>query len=300
MPKSVVFSVLLVVAMFFWGASWPSSKVLVGYTSADVVTFWRFFVAFLASLPLIAVLRIPLRIDGKAFRYLLFAAILNCLYSLMFFVGLNYGSAGKGGVLVTTITPVFVYLLTFGLHKIQKNTNRQMKGNEILGLFLGVVAGICLLDLGSSQTIFSKFNTFFILCALDWAVLTLVCHRLRIHPIAINFYITLFSVVLFSPIFLVQPAILEIFNFDLHFWLMLFTIGVLSTAVGTSIYYMGIAQVGAEKASSFQLLVPIFALLTSYFILGEIPSLLTLVGGGIAIFAIYLINLYKPKIRKNQ
>ncbi|WP_299546927.1 DMT family transporter [uncultured Helicobacter sp.] len=295
MSKGVVFSILLVVAMFFWGASWPSSKVLVTYTSADVVTFWRFFIALFASIPLVIILKIPLKIDSKAFKFLLAAAVFNCLYSLMFFVGLNYGSAGKGGVLVTTITPVFVYLLTFMLYRIQNGVNKRVKGNEALGLILGIVAGICLLDLGNLQILFSKFNVFFVLCALDWAILTLVCQRIRIHPIAINFYITLFSVALFSPIFLIQPEMLEIFHFDLRFWLMLLTISVLSTAIGTSIYYMGIAQVGAEKASSYPLLVPVFALLTSYFILGEIPSLLTLVGGVIAIFATYLINLYKPK-----
>lgn len=295
MSKSVVFSILLIIAMFFWGASWPSSKILVSYTSADVVTFWRFFIALLASIPLIIILKIPLAIDSKSFKYLLFVAVLNCLYSLMFFAGLNYGSAGKGGVLVTTITPVFVYLLTFILHRIQNGVNKEVKKNEALGLFLGIVAGICLLDLGEFQMLFGKFNVFFVLCALDWAILTIVCQRIRIHPIAINFYITLFSVILCSPIFLIQPIILDVFNYDLRFWSMLLVIAVLSTAVGTSIYYMGIAQVGAEKASSYPLLVPIFALLTSYFILGEIPSILTLIGGGIAIFAIYLINLYKPK-----
>ncbi|MCI5968593.1 DMT family transporter [Helicobacter sp.] len=299
MSKSVVFSILLVCAMLFWGASWPSSKVLVGYTGADVITFWRFFFALLASIPLVIALRIPLKIDGKAFKFLLIATVLNCLYSLMFFVGLNYGSAGKGGVLVTTMTPVFVYVLTFWLYKTQKDSSKVMRGNEILGLILGVLAGICLLDLGNLQTLFSKFNVFFVLCALDWAILTLVCQRVRIHPVAINFYITLFSAVLFSPIFLMQSAMLEIFSFDLRFWCMLLIIAVLSTAIGTSIYYMGIAQVGAQKASSYPLLVPVFALVTSFLILGEIPSVLTLIGGCIAIFAIYLINLYKPKQSRN-
>ena len=86
---------------------------------------------------------------------------------------------------------------------------------------------------------------------------------------------------------------LDIFSFDARFWTMLFVVSVLSTAIGTSIFYMGVAQIGAEKASSYQLLVPLIALVTSYFILDEIPSLLTLFGGGIAIFAIYLINVYK-------
>ena len=292
MRKELIFSILLVVAMTFWGSSWASSKVLTSYTSADVITFWRFFFALMASIPLVIILRIPIRIDGSALKYLFLASITNCAYSIMFFIGVNYGAAGKGGVLVTTLTPVFVYLLTYWIHKIQNNP-KMMRGNEILGLTLGIIAGICLLDLGNLSVLFSKSNVFFVLCALDWAVLTLICQRVRIHPIAINFYITLFSVLLSSPIFFFESAMLDIFSFDARFWTMLFVVSVLSTAVGTSIVYMGVAQIGAEKASSYQLLVPLIALVASYFILGEIPSLLTLFGGGIAIFAIYLINVYK-------
>lgn len=293
--KNSVFYILLVIAMSFWGASWAASKVLVEYASADVVTFWRFFFALIASIPIVILLKIPLRIDKNAFKFLFLAAICNCLYSLLYFVALRFGSAGKGGVLVTTLIPVFAYLLTFGFYKFKKDSTQKMKPNEILGLLLGIVAGGCLLNLGSMQQLFGKFNTFFVLCALDWAVLTLICRNLRIHPVAINLYITLFSVLLFSPIFAFEPTMFSVFEFEFRFWLMLFVVAVLSTAVGTSIYYLGVARVGATQASSFNLLVPATALLSSFVILGEIPSVLTLVGGSIAVFATYLINLYQPK-----
>ncbi len=235
-----------------------------------------------------------MRLNGKDLKLLLFATFFNCLYSVMFFVGLHYGSAGKGGVLVTTMTPIFVCLFASILRKIKKDTSRKMKAHEILGLCLGVIAGVCLLNLGTIAQLLSKFNLFFILCAMDWAVLTLICQRTRVHPIAINFYTTLFSVLFSSVIFAFQPAMFEIFSFDGRFWVMMAIVAVLSTAIGTSIYYLGIAQVGAEKASSYPLLVPAFALFTSYVILGEIPRLLTLIGGGIAVCAIYFINLYRP------
>ena len=293
--KNILFYILLVMAMGFWGASWAASKVLIEYASADVVAFWRFFFALLASCEIVFFLKIPLRIDKSALKFLSFAAFLNCLYSIMYFIGLNYGSAGKSGVLVTTLIPIFAYLLTFGFYKLKKDSTRVMKKNEILGLFLGILAGICLLDLGSWQQLFGKSNVFFVLCALDWAILTLVCRNLRIHPVAINLYITFLSVLLFSPIFFFQPSMLDIFTFEFRFWWMMFIVAVLSTAVGTSIYYMGVARVGATQASSFNLLVPATALLSSFIILREIPSVLTLLGGSLAVFATYLINLYQPK-----
>ena len=55
----------------------------------------------------------------------------------------------------------------------------------------------------------------------------------------------------------------------MKFWSMIFVVAVLSTAIGTSIYYMGIAKLGATRASSYQLLVPAMALGSSYLILGE-------------------------------
>ena len=88
---------------------------------------------------------------------------------------------------------------------------------------------------------------------------------------------------------------LDVFTFESRFWWMMFIVAVLSTAVGTSIYYMGVARVGATQASSFNLLVPATALISSFIILGEIPSVLTLIGGSLAVFATYLINLYQPK-----
>ncbi len=278
--------------MAFWGSSWAGGKILVQYTSADIVAFWRFFFAFVASIPLIFIFKIPLRINIENFRFLFLAACLNGLYSILFFMGLNYGSAGKGGVLVTTLIPIFAYLLAYFFYR---KDNRSIKPNEVLGLTIGIISGVCLLNLGSFEELFGKFNMLFLLCALDWAILTLVCQKIRIHPLAINFYITFLSTLFYLPLFLFKPQIIEVFSYDLRFWGMMFVVAVLSTTIGTSIYYMGIAKLGITKASSFQLLVPAMALGSSYLILGEIPSLLTIFGGILAIFATYLINIHKPK-----
>ncbi|MDY5615351.1 MULTISPECIES: DMT family transporter [unclassified Helicobacter] len=292
MQKNLIFSILIVIAMAFWGSSWACGKVLVQYASADIIAFWRFFFAFIASIPLIMLLKVPLRINTENLKFLLVAACLNGIYSIFFFMGLNYGSAGKGGVLVTTLIPIFAYLLAYFF---SRKENKSIKANEILGLGIGIISGICLLDLGGFEELFGKFNTFFLFCALDWAILTLVCQRIRIHPLAINFYITFLSMLFYSPLFFFKPQMLEIFHYDMKFWSMIFVVAVLSTAIGTSIYYMGIAKLGATRASSYQLLVPAMALGSSYLILGEIPSLLTIFGGILAIFATYLINIHKPK-----
>lgn len=192
-------------------------------------------------------------------------------------------------MLVTTLTPIFTYLLVMAIIFWQTRTTPKIPKNEIIGLCLGIFSGILLLNLGSIDELFGKFNTFFILCAFDWALMSIFTQKIRTNPLVMNFYITLFSLFAFVPIFF-KPETYFLFSAPLRFWFHLFCVAILSTLVGTSIYYLGIKELGSAKANSFMLLVPASALLCSYFVLDETPTLLTLFGTALAVCAIYLIN----------
>lgn len=293
--------VAMVFAMFFWGGSWASSKVLVGYAPSHIIAFWRFFFVLVICFALMLILRKSFAFDKNSFKLVVLCGILNSLYSLLFFAGLNYGQAGRGGVLVTTATPLFAYLLMYSFlaYKVYKNKSPLAKipKNESIGLILGVISGLCLLELGSFGELFGKFNAFFLLASFDWAVMSFVTQRLRMHPLVINFYITLISVLCFTPLFFSADTYF-IFEADGFFWANLCFIALFSTVIGTGIYYLGIQYLGAIKANTFLLLVPATSLLTSYLLLGEIPSLLTLFGATLAVVAIYLINIY-GKMRRS-
>lgn len=280
---------LMALAMFFWGLSWASSKVLVAYSDAYTIAFWRFFFVLVGLFVLILILKIPLATPRKFIKWIVLASICNVIYSVLYFAALNYGQAGKGGVLVTTLTPIFTYLLVLFIIFWQKRSLQKVPKNEIIGLCLGIISGFFLLNLGSVDELFGKFNTFFILCAFDWALMSIFTQKIRTNPLVMNFYITLFSLVAFVPIWF-EPATYFLFEAPLRFWFHLFCVAILSTLVGTSIYYVGIKELGSAKANSFMLLVPASALICSYFVLGEKPSLLTLFGTALAICAIYLIN----------
>ena len=275
--------------MLFWGLSWASGKILVEYASAYVIAFWRFFFVLLGLFPLLLALKLPLKLDKRLLKWVILASICNVIYSVLYFAGLNYGAAGKGGVLVTTLTPIFTYLLVMAIIFYQTRATPKIPKNEIIGLCLGIISGILLLNLGSIDELFGKFNTFFILCAFDWALMSIFTQKIRTNPLVMNFYITLFSLVAFVPI-LFDTQTYFLFEADFTFWFHLFCVAILSTIVGTSIYYLGIKELGSAKANSFMLLVPASALLCSYFVLDEKPTLLTLFGTALAVCAIYLIN----------
>lgn len=285
--------VALIVAMSLWGASWASSKVLIAYAPSYIIAFWRFFLVLVASFALIFALKMSFKFERKDLKWVLLAGLCNALYSLFFFAGLNYGTAGKGGVLVTTSVPLFAFLLLRGgqIFKALKYKQKLDKTprTQALGLILGVLAGLCLLDLSSMDEVFSKFNAFFLIAAFDWALMSLITHKVRLNPLILSFWVTLIATICFVPVLFHSQAFF-LLEADFTFWANFIFLGIFSTLIGTGIYYLGIAYLGAIRANSFMLIVPAAALFTSYIWLDEVPSMLTLLGAFLAIGSIYLMN----------
>ena len=71
--------------------------------------------------------------DEGTFKYVLIASICLVGYNYNYLKGTQLGLAGIGGVIVPTLSP----LVTIGLARI--TFKEQIKKNEILGIFLGVI-----------------------------------------------------------------------------------------------------------------------------------------------------------------
>lgn len=276
-----LFLILLFVAMFFWGLSWPTSKILSAMHSPFIVAFGRFLLVALCLLPVIKYAKLSLKIPKDCIFALIINVLSNASYSLVFFYAINLGSAGSAGIITTTLSPIIATLLSVVIFK------NMLNRREMLGLFIGLISGIFFIS--NSQSLLNAFNLFFILAAFLWASVTLSAKKLPLNPLVLNFYSAFFSAMLFIPF--VKISEFNIF-YEAKSLSLLLVIAVLSTVFGTSIYYKSIYVLGVVKSSCFTLLVPLFALILSMIILGEIPEISTIIGGILAVIAIYLISLY--------
>ena len=68
----------------------------------------------------------------------------------------------------------------------------------------------------------------------------------------------------------------------------------LGTAVAFVWYYEGIRQLGAARTVVFNNLVPIFGVLLGWLVLGEPVSASLIIGGGMALAGVFLVNRIKP------
>ncbi|MBN2441233.1 MAG: DMT family transporter [Spirochaetales bacterium] len=290
-----LFILLLIIAMFLWGLSWSVGKVISKNIDTSVLVFWRLFFSFFGLIIILIFNRIifknkiNLRIDLKSSLFLILSSLILSVYNQLFFRGLETGFAGAGGVLVTTTSPLFTYVFWSILNK------KQVKSGAVIGLFLGLAGGLILLEIWhiNPDNLLLRGNLFFIIASILWAILTITSEKTqkRISFLTYSFYLYGLST-LFSLIFALPGDISSVLRQDTLFWISLFYLAIPTTALATTLYFFASKKLGSHKASSFTFIVPCAAMLFSFFIHGEIPSIFIIIGGGFSILAIYmLLNL---------
>jgi drug/metabolite transporter (DMT)-like permease len=274
-------------AMSMWGSGWVALKILTPHASFEVITFWRFVIMLVSFIPIIVFMKPKLKVNPKSFKYITVASILNLSFMVFSFFGIKYGTASGGAVIITTITPLLTFLLMRYIKKAGMNSYQK------IGLFLGIVGGAIMLELGfvDFQSFFDKGNLFYIFAALIWAVITMLSqssHK-HIHPVHYSFMIAFFgTIIAFLATLNVDLAI--VFKQSTSFWIALIFLGVFGQTVATTIYYIASGRLGSSQASSFMFVVPLTAMVLAHFILDEVLEIHVLIGGVVSLFALVLIN----------
>jgi drug/metabolite transporter (DMT)-like permease len=277
----------MILSMFCWGLSWASAKVLGSYSSPLTISFYRFVVSFISLLIILISFRQKLKIERKGIINLLIASVIISLYFYLFFKGLSVGKAGAGGVLVTILNPIMSYVLMLTISK------RKPSKNESIGLMVGMIAGVILLQLWDpSVHLFTSGNIYFLLSSLSWAVLSIFTSKSSRYGSSVAFSLWMYGIC--SIIMLLITSSAEITSVlktaDIYFWGNLFFSATITTSMATTFYFVATSKLGASKASSYIFLVPFSASLGSWIFLGETPQAHTIFGGLLGIAAVYLLN----------
>ncbi len=281
----------IVSSMFLWGLSWPSNKVLSHYCSAVNFTVYRYIIVVVTMVGILLVARTGFRVKKAGIPFILASGILLAAYSFLFYNGLKNGSAGAGGVLVTTMNPLMAYALNMLLKR------KLPSGNELAGLTLGVIAGCVLLQLwDNTSALMDSGNLFFLAAAFTWSVMSKFTAKGAMYSSSMGFstwqyLVTLLCLLPFTNFAELQQAI---HITDSLFWLNLFFGSAIVTSGATTMYFYTTTRLGAEKASSFIFLVPLCAALSSWWLLGEHIKLHTAIGGALGMGAVYIMNKRRP------
>lgn len=277
----------MIIAMATWGLSWTNAKILGNYGDAPLMMVWRFIFATLSFAPIVWWTGYSFKVNSESIKFISLNAIFMTTYNFFYFKGTQVGLAGAGGVLVTTLNPILTALFTgifFGGTLFKK---------DWIGLFLGLLGGGLIIRLWEmdASLLFKTGNIYFLFASLSWVIVTIISSKSKqvIQFIPYSFWSFALSAIVSLP-FAKNESLLTIFQFDFIFWLNMIFLAVGAMAFGTSIYFLASVELGAKRASAFIFTVPLTAMAFSMLFLNEPLVITTVMGGGLGIIAVYLIN----------
>lgn len=284
--------------MVSWGISWPIGKMIAGTVPVSVLVFWRFLATFLSVIPLLVVMKIPFKLKtGKDYWNVLVGGIIYTFYNQFFFMGLKNGLPGAGGVLVTTLNPIVTFFIVVLVQK------KRISKRQVIGLFFGFIGGLVILQVWkiSIDYLLLSGNLFFLLCSFVWATLSLNSQSTgkSMSPVTYSFYVYAVGSIIEFLFCFNDPSFLKVWDEGFPFWASIFYLTVISTTFGTTVYFYAATRLGSEIASSFIFIVPLSAYLSSYLILNEVIQIPVIIGGALAILAVYLINSKQKRKEPN-
>lgn len=286
--ENTIFPLLLIFAAVFWGGGWVAAKFVSGTVSPQTLSFYRFIIAAVAFFPFVLLFRQQIIIPARVFLWALLGSTLFTGFGLVFFSAIRNGLPGAGGVLMTSMGPIFTYLLSIVLF------HPRLTWRSALGLILGFSGAFFLLRLWTLDIaeIFKMGNGLFIICAFLYACVTIVnAQALKIsHFAPYYFWFFLFSGLFSLPFSLSSGDIGLVFQQKALFWFNLLYLSLFGMAYAQGVYFFAAGRLGSHRASNFNFLVPGFAVLFSFVFIGEIPLWYSLAGGGLSLSAVYILS----------
>ncbi|MDE2586346.1 MAG: DMT family transporter [Betaproteobacteria bacterium] len=295
---------LLILTTLFWSGNMVLGRGIRGDVPPIALAFWRWVIALLLILPLAwphARSQWPLL--KKAWRPVLLLGLLGVGgYNTLAYIALQY-TAATNAVLLNSFIPVVTIALSWAF------LGKHLRPIEAIGVaisFAGAATIICHGDLQILAGLSLNRGDLWMLGAvLTWAIYTvgLQWRPAGVHPMLMLAALTGVGLAALAPAYAWELGWLGAGagrHMDLHWGSLLGVayVGIFPSFLGYVFYNRAVAEVGANKASLFIHLMPVFGTLLSALFLGERPQFYH--GAGIAlIFAgIYLTTARLPRLKE--
>jgi len=282
----------LILTSLFWGGTFIAGKLVAEGVDPCAAAFLRFLAASFFLILL------TLKMEGGLPRLALSQLVMVFLlgltgifaYNILFFYGLHYIRANQASLIIAT-NPIFITLCSAIFFR------EHLTALKITGLLLSVAGALIVISDGRVSTLmalgFGKGELLIFGCVFSWVAYSILGKKAMndLSPVASVCYSSIAgTVLLFFPA-VSQGMFSAIGSYSMTEWASLFYLGFFGTVLGFFWYYEGIQDIGPVKAGIFINLVPVSAIILSFFILKE-PLGLSLVTGGICVIAgVYLTNM---------
>ena len=286
--------IALIITVLIWGSSFVAIKIVLDQITPLALSFLRSGVATFALILLLGFnegfVKIGEVLREKFLYFVLLGATGVTLFNIFQNVGIQYTSSGIASVLLAT-NPLFVLVLSIIFLREEINRNR------VIGMMLGFF-GIVIVIFGGKNImgflLSSSFagNILVLFSALCWGLYVIMNKRVlrQYSPLLLTTSAFIFGSLLLFILCVFSRNFSVITGLSATSWLFVIYLGLISSGLTYLLWNYVLKRMEASKASVFLFLIPIVAILLGKIILAEkiTPSLV--VGTGLVLSGIYLVE----------
>lgn len=310
MKFSKVLAILSVLTcVMIWGLLMICLKASVGSFPPMTLNLLRFGSAALFLFIILRIKEKNTRIMREDIYLLIITGGLGIFtYYCVASLAMKYITASSAGIITGTI-PIFTLIGEIVLF------NKRIKPVNCFSILMSVTGLYLVIGGGTKELISSKYilgNLLMILAVLSWVLYTLFTGKLssKYSGLTSVTYQTIFGAAFFIPFSIFEltksenfTEVLSIVNRadDLKVVAInIVFVGIISSAIGYSLYIYGMKVIGVSASSLFMNLSPVVTLIASYFILKEAFTLNQLIGSILILLSVIVINLEVFNFRKES
>jgi drug/metabolite transporter (DMT)-like permease len=293
---------MLTLATATWGSAFIAGKLAVQSFQPATVAFLRFFGAAILLFPLMWIMeknrkKLTLK-DIGLFTVLGLTGI--ALYNICFFLASKHAPVIKSSLFIAS-NPVLIVLLS-GLFLKETITR-----NNIIGMIIALTGVTFIITDGHILTLFQlgfePIDLVLLGAVISWALYSVVGKVVlkKYSAVESTTYAVAFGTLFLLPFALVETSWQDVQQASLTTWVAIAHMSIFVTVVSFVMYYYGIKEVGAAKASIFINVMPVSAVLMATIYLGETFTWAHGVGAAFVLSGVYVgtnTKIFQKKVSK--
>lgn len=293
---------MLTLATATWGSAFIAGKFAVQSFQPATVAFLRFFGAAILLFPLMWIMeknrkKLTLK-DIGLFTVLGLTGI--ALYNICFFLASKHAPVIKSSLFIAS-NPVLIVLLS-GLFLKETITK-----NNIIGMIIALTGVTFIITNGHLFTLFQlgfePIDLVLLGAVISWALYSVVGKVVlkKYSAVESTTYAVAFGTLFLLPLAVVETSWQDIQQASVTTWVAIAHMSIFVTVVSFVMYYYGIKEVGAAKASIFINVMPVSAVLMATIYLGETFTWAHGVGAVFVLSGVYVgtnTKIFQKKMSK--
>jgi drug/metabolite transporter (DMT)-like permease len=288
----VAYGLLVVMAACFAG-TWVAAHWATDEVPPLLTAFWRFAVAAILLWAWARVSRISVGIERHDLPLVAGMAITGIVgYNLCFLYGVRLAPSSDGAIIVPGLSPIVVAVLVAVRYRVVPAPR------GLVGLGLALVGLVLVIGPAVTTTPQRALgDLLFVGGAVCWGAYSVMSRSAtsRFHPVVATLGPAAIGALVFLPLSVMGDGWAPLADASPLSLLSVLYLGAIGTVVAFVAFSEGIRRIGAPRASSFIVLVPLLGVVLTSTLLDEEASAFLVAGTAVVLAGLWLVQTARPR-----